>query len=709
MPELIRLNIPFIVVLLLAAVSFAIVYFFYRRTNPEISPTWKIILIVLRSGVLFLILLLFFEPAVHLFYYQKKYPMIDIFVDNSQSMGVREGAGNRWQQVEQALQTLQKHLKNTGQVRWFRFNSRLRPISRLDSLKPSKSGTDFVPVLKYLQKDAPDVAFFLSDGVITEGGLPADLSFSPRTTVYCVPIGQVHSESDVFVQDAEFSPVAYKGQPQTVTAIIGTRQWKKKQSASLILRDGKKVVARKTVTLSPGAGQMRVALNYVPKHKGLHRLEIRIAGVKNDANSFNNVFRFVQDVLRSKIHVALLASAPNYDVKFLHLLLQKNPKFAVSWFVEDNQGRFLQKSSLNRLDSSDVLFFAEYPGVRSSGALMQRVKQLWNKRHPSLALMADNSTDWPALTRMIKDLPFKPLTMYKKEKQVTVIPNDNKTTNAFLNLFSDRALNQIFWTRIPPVTNYFHRLKFTGKHTDLLSAAYNGTVFPVVFTMEQAAYKLLVLNGQGFWQWHFLMQTDPDISSGYRIFLEKLIGWLAYKQRFNPVLLTVNQKSGHIGQSFDLTVRLVDSRFKPVTNGSVLLKAQLGKQSFDLSARESEQGVFKARFVPHSAGIYRISAIGIQQDQILGNDSLQIAVVPMDKEFIHLSPDTLFLQRLSRNGGGKLVPVSELNGFLKTLVGKPRTILKEKRIELWYRWEWLILIILLITIEWALRKKLGLV
>ena len=709
MPELIRLNIPFIIVLLLAALSFAIVYFFYRHTNPEINPTWKIILIVLRSGVLFLILLLFFEPAVHLFYYHKKYPTIDVFIDNSQSMSIQEGTEDRWQQVKRVVQSLQNHLEHASQVHWFSFNSRLKPLTRLDSLRPSQSGTNFIPLLKHLQKNPPDLAFIISDGVITEGGLPADLGSPVRTTVYCIPIGQIHSEGDVYVQDAEFAPVAYKGQRQTITALIGTRQWAQKQTASVTLWDSKKVVARKTISLFPGSGQMRVALHYIPRRKGLHRLKIRIEGLKNDVNSYNNLFRFVQDVLKNRIHIALLASAPNYDIKFLHLLLQKNPKFVVHWFVEDNRGRFLQKSALNKLDSSDVFFFAEYPGVRSSGMLMQHVRQLWNKRHPSLALMAGNDTDWQTLTRMIKDLPFKPLPMYKKEKQVTVFPNDNKATNAFLNLFADRSVNQIFWTRIPPVTNYFHRLKFTGKHRDLLSATYNGTIFPVVFIQKRPTYKLLVLNGHNFWQWHFLMQTDPEISSGYRIFLEKLIGWLAYKQPFKPVLLTINQKSGHIGQSFDLTVRLMDSRFKPVPNGLVLLKAQLGKQSFDLSAQESEQGVFKTQFVPHSAGIYRLSAIGIQQDQILGNDSLQIAVIPMDKEFIHLSPDTLFLQRLSQNGGGKLIHATKLDVFLKTLVNKPHKILKEKRIELWYRWQWLIAIILLITIEWALRKKLGLV
>ncbi len=710
MPELIRLNIPFIVVLFLAAFSFALIYFFYRKTNPEISPVWKWILIVLRATVLFLILLLFLRPALQVFYYQKKYPAIDIFIDNSQSMSVRDGKIQRWQVVQRVLRIFEKNLDKPFRIHWFTFNSRLQPVSKTSAIKPSQGATNFAPVLKRLQKARPDLAFIVSDGVITEGGLPTDLELSTRTAVYCIPVGRVHAESDVFIRDAVFAPVAYKNQPQSLSVIIATKQWSHKQRAVLTLWNGKTLLAQKTIALAPGKGQMRVPLTYIPKRLGLQRLTIRLTGIKEDANPYNNVFRFVQNVLKSRIRLALLASAPNYDLKFFHFLLQKNPKFDVQWLVEDNKGRFLQKIQWNWLDSSDVWIFAEYPGIRSSATVLQRLHSVWNKRHPSLALMLGSHTDWSTLNRLINDLPFSPIsTRSPKEIQVNAIVEENINTNTFINLFSDHSLTQSFWNRIPPVNNSYPQLKFKTKHTTLLTAAHNGRLFPLVFLQEQPAYKLLVFNGSGFWRWHFLLQNDPEVSDGYGLFLNKLIRWLAYKQSFKPVRITVNRKSGHIGQSFELTIRITDARFKPISNGSILLKAHLGKQSFDLSAQESEPGIFKARFVPPTAGTYRLQVVGFQQDKMLGRDSLQIAVVPVDKEFIHLSPDTLFLKRLSAESGGKLLRISQLKSFLQNNLNRPQHVLKEKHLELWYRPEWLILIILLISVEWALRKKLNLV
>ncbi len=709
MPELIRLNIPFIVVLLLAALAFGIVYFFYRQTNPQIQPFWKWILIALRTAVLFLIFLLFGAPVVHLIYFQEQYPSIAIFVDNSQSMNIKENQIDRWQKVKQITYILKNELPKTDRIHWYTFNSRVSPLLRIDSLSPSQGGTNFIPVLTHIQKENPDYAFIISDGVITEGGLPGELSSATRTKIYCIPVGRVHSESDVFVQDVRFSPIAYKGQAQTITAIIGSTHWPQKQTALVQLIGNRRVLAQKTVTIVPGSGLMQVGLTYVPMRKGLQNLKLKISGLKDDANRDNNIMRFVQQILKSRIHVALLASAPNYDIKFLHFLLKQNSRFSVTWFVEDNRGRFLQKSNLRGLDSSDVLFLINYPGPRSSNELLQRLQTLWHKRHPSLALMINKEMNWQTLERVIPDLPCKPVWGSGKEKQVTAIPDQNAAANSFVRLFAEQHLNQTFWNRIPPIENYFQQFEFSKTHTTLLFAAYGGKIFPLVFTQELPVYKLLVLNGNGFWQWHFLMQSEAQISDGYSIFMNKLINWLAYKQVFKPVRIITTQKSGHIGQTFEMTVRLVDARFKPVQNGSVILKAQLGQQHFDLGLNEISPGTFKAQFVPPTAGTYKLQAIGFQQDQILGKDSLQIAVVPVDKELVHLSPDTLFLQRLSRNSEGQIIHAKQLGKFLRNHIVKPKKVLEERSIALWYHPVLLILLILLISFEWALRKKLNLV
>ncbi|NOX90434.1 MAG: hypothetical protein GXO77_15615 [Calditrichaeota bacterium] len=708
MPELVQINIPFIIILLSAVLAFVIARFFYRNTNPPIRPAWKWVLIILRAAVLFSIFILFFAPALRLIFYQQKAEKVAVFIDNSNSMNVEEARGKRWDQVVETVRRLESALKDQN-PQWFSFNSQVEPLSVADSLKPSRGGTNFRAVLNKIRKSKFDKAVIISDGVVTEGGYPLGEEENIRTKLVTVPIGQARNQSDVFIRDVEYKPVAYQNQKQEITVVLGSVNLSKKENVLIRLNSGKKVVADKPLSLSPGDGSYRVSLDYRPKTRGLREFRVSIGGLKDDANPYNNEYRFVQEVLKSRITVALMSPAPDYDEKFLKIVLEKNPKFRVYPFVEDNRGRFLQKSDLRQSDSADIWIFVDYPGDRTSGVIIGRLREAWQKNRPSLLLFSGKRLNWKRLKNIVPSVPVSPMNQLKKQKQLTVQPVISEKSGSFINLFPDEALNQRFWNRIPPILNYTHKFKFDSKPLLLLSSTYQGESVPVVSLFEKAAFKFALFNGQNFWQWRFLMQSDEEIFPGYRIFFEKILNWLANKAQFKPVLLTINKKAGHIGEPFQLNIRLFDSRFQPAENGSVLLTVKTGGQSFSLSAEKTEEGTFGARFVPPTDGKFKIVARGYQQDRLLGSDSLRVAVVPVGKEFIHLSPDTLFLQRLARASGGNMLRPAELDRIKEILPVKKQIVTKEKTIELWYKLFILIFILTLITLEWSLRKKLNLV
>ncbi len=85
-PQLIRLNIPFIFLLLIGAVAVSVAFYLYRKTTPKLSKPSKYILIILRSIVFFLVILLFLTPSFFLTYRKTVKPKMALFVDNSKSM-----------------------------------------------------------------------------------------------------------------------------------------------------------------------------------------------------------------------------------------------------------------------------------------------------------------------------------------------------------------------------------------------------------------------------------------------------------------------------------------------------------------------------------------------------------------------------------------------------------------------------------------------
>ena len=84
-------------------------------------------------------------------------------------------------------------------------------------------------------------------------------------------------------------------------------------------------------------------------------------------------------------------------------------------------------------------------------------------------------------------------------------------------------------------------------------------------------------------------------------------------------------------------------------------------------------------------------------------------VIPVNKELIHLNPDTLFLKKLAEFNQGEMIPLDSLYHLTDIFQGQKQYFHQEKEIEIWYKVGLLILILILITLEWSLRKKWNLI
>ncbi len=707
MPTLIQLNIPFILILFLAVVAGGIAYLFYRVTNPPLPTHIRWLLLLIRGVVIFLLLFLFFAPTLHLYFVKQKPVNLAVFVDNSASMNVNDGESPRWTQVQKAVEWIQNNLPNV-EITWFAFNTHVEPVNEPTSLQPTQKGTNFKEVLSKIRKKNFEHALIISDGVITQGEYPS-LSSPMPGTINAIMVGSVHRKSDVLISDVKYAPVAYRNKPQEITVFIDARALSKKQKIVVQLLNKKRVLTNRHLQLQKGDGTYQLKLTYRLKRLGLQPLTVRLSGLTEDTNPYNNEFQFVQEVQKSRIGVALIASAPGYDVKFLKFILSKSTRFQVFPFVENNRGRFLQKASLNLLDSSDVWILVDFPGKRSSNVFFQLLQKARQKRNPSVLIFAGPQLDRSRLKMLLPVPHFALKTLQQGGREVNAIPQWNEETATFLNLYEDELQTERFWNRVPPVRNFYRTVTFPENGRVLFNAFNAGRTIPMVVLFEHVGSKIGLFNGLGFWRWHFLMQNERSLSDGYRIFVEKLLHDLQNRQPFKPLTLTVDRKTAQIGQTFKIEARIVDSRYRPLKTGNVVFKVRSGKQRFDLSAARVDTGQFQAVFTPSREGKFTIEAIGFQQGERVAQDSLNVFVIPVNKEFVHLSPDSVFLGNLTSSNNGKVFKVEQLEQLKQILGSGQEMVSEEQKIELWYLPLMLISILLLITIEWVLRKRFRLV
>jgi hypothetical protein len=68
-----------------------------------------------------------------------------------------------------------------------------------------------------------------------------------------------------------------------------------------------------------------------------------------------------------------------------------------------------------------------------------------------------------------------------------------------------------------------------------------------------------------------------------------------------------------------------------------------------------------------------------------------------------------FLKKLAKMGNGLYFNASDIDSLASALIEPDKRVLNERIIDIWYHPVLLALIIFLITIEWILRKRQGLV
>ena len=162
--------------------------------------------------------------------------------------------------------------------------------------------------------------------------------------------------------------------------------------------------------------------------------------------------------------------------------------------------------------------------------------------------------------------------------------------------------------------------------------------------------------------------------------------------------------------------RLVHPDFTPVTDAKVAVTVSTGERRVlrkTMQFQPDSPGLYFADIGSLPEGRYRAAldpdALGSLIAAPSEAPSVEFAVTgEVPAETVELAADRGLLTRLAGLTGGKVFDPPDI-AAMPDLFGPPIVVLKERRqIDLWNCWPFLLLIILLATAEWALRKKVRL-
>jgi uncharacterized membrane protein len=744
--------------LLCALAALALSIYGYRRERPA----RRIGLCLLRGLAIGAALILFFQPAIELRMVEKLPNHVAILVDGSASMSVAETAGKETRAARAAEWLARQsgalaELRKQRRVDFYSFAGALSPQAEADlatgSPQPRGEATKLREALtalrqRYAGRDLGGV-IVVSDGI--DNGRLADAR-SPQgpldgetreflhnlgAPVHTVWVGRpgLHdvAVSAVLADDFAFVRTAVK-----VEAVVRAHGYRGQDIPIVLKRDGE-VVRTRTLTLDSDAGEWRIPFEFTPDRVGKYVYEISTPVLPGEALAQNNARAFVLKVIRDKIRVLQVCGRPSWDERFLRAMLKRDPNVdLISFFIlrtpTNLQWARNEELSLiqfptrelfeEELKSFDVVILQNFNYAPYGVApYLPRIREYVESGGGlamiggDLAFSSGGYARSPLADILPVELPdeeLRPERLLSTEEfrpRLTASGRVHPVTSLVLGAHD----NAERWNALPPLEGLNLVLRARPQAQVLLEHPFlkgeGGQPMPALAVGDAGKGRSLALLTDSAWRWGFWAAHAGGPNSdgrAFQKFWENAIRWLI--QDPSQRLLQVHTDAAEYLPSARprIDVRLLGADYQPQRRAAlslVVVDAE-GHAAWQRSGQSDDDGELRSELAPLAPGPYRV----IARAQAGGRpiEESEVFLVRADgKELEDVEARPELLQAIAHATSGRFDDGSGSIAGLTLVDSESVRVGRHKDVEVWsFGWVFFLAIVLL-SAEWALRRRFG--
>ena len=695
-------------------VAAAIAYLFYRRTLPPVSNAWRIVLGSLRFFVFFLLFYLLGDPLVSLFRTTSIRPSVLVVVDNSRSMTISSASDPLETYASVVSSREIEQLEDRADVQWLSFENALRPMDGWtpDSIRFDGDRTNISGVFEELRREPRSenlkAIILLTDGNSTSASNPTYAAEALGVATFPIGIGDTTERKDVRISNVLQNSIAYAGTRVPVQVTIQSSGYQSER-VDVVLSLRGSVVNRSTVTLGSGTGEYRTTLFMTPDSSGTIRGNVSVSRLDGESTYENNRAVFFVTVLSGKRKVLLLAGAPNQDVAFIRRSLEADSNITVTTRIERTGGGFLEGDLTDQLiRESDALFFVGYPGPFTTDRSLRILAAQEFDQKP-VFFMLGRRTDKAKLDRIAELLPVTIGAVSPTELQVFLAVPQEMRQHPLLRFGEEAA-----WTSLPPV------FRPQGQFTPRPESQVIGTVRlqsqtlsdPLLVTRSVAGRRSIALLGYGLWRWKMLSPQGRLPDGPFDMFLQNTVQWLTAIDDQRQFRVTATKESFSALEPALFRAEVYDASMRPVSNATIEMTIRGGNRTSSVTFSSIDNGQYEGSGDVLPPGEYAYTATARSGGIELGADRGVFSVGGLEVEFLDTRLNKDLLRSIAFRTGGSYYDAAMLDGLSDRILDVPGFGVSERRtgiqIELAHSGWVLGIIILLLTAEWFLRKRLGL-
>jgi hypothetical protein len=687
----------------------AIAVFYYSRTLPPLSKIKRTILTILRAAILVIIVFLFLQPIIQIVFEIYKSPTVALLLDNSSSMLLTDQTGLRSDSLKYFLRELDKtNLQDSLNIRKYLFDEKIQ-LFQEDSMSFTGTQTNISSALQVVLDSILhyniQAIVLVSDGQFNQGVNPLKLVESIPIPIFTVSLGDSLPKKDVKISGIRAERVVYMGEEINAKVNIVQNGYEKR---SIIVRllEGKKQISAQTVKLPADGFEKEIVFTFQAEKPGEFRYVFELESLPDEHTRQNNRASFILTILKSKMKVTLLSGQPSFDQQMLSYVLKQIPDIQLHVFSENINGSFYEPGFPSlATDSQDVYIFMGYPTAKSNVLNFDKISRAILQNHIAVLLNIATTTSMNKLGELSPILPFT------ERSQVMV------QDNVMVNLTMDGRLHPVMkidenpqnvlnlWTDLPPVIGLGAKL-FPRENGRILLENVGRTKYPLIIASVQDDTKILLLAMTNIGNWHFQLQDTPDRDRFFLIFIERALKWLVNREDIQRLQIFPDKKVYQMGETIQFSGQVYDEFYHQLRDAEV--KIQISGEGIERQDIFTvDGGYYFYQTVGLPPGLFRYRLTAINNEQLIGQAVGNIVVEELEIEKQETKANYTLMRQIAEKSNGAVWSVRSAIQYLDQLDMTEKIQLSDFEYVLWNKSYWLVISIILLSLEWFLRKRWG--
>lgn len=664
-------------------------------------------------------------------------PRFIVLLDTSGSMTMTADQDpaykDRWEAAKAVLQTPgMKRLTSQCLVEVYPFQNDLLTPVNLDQVsaletdgKSSRINLALNRLFERLRGQSIAGVLVLTDGIDTSEKKDTWAEASWPSPLYVVQLenpGEVEEHPDMRVDNVDTPHRAIVGWDTQMTVTIAGKGGKGEPFPVILLKDGKE--AEKIAVQLPAEGGSRdVQFKLNHAKVGVENYLVKIHILPDEVQTNDNEMALAVEVLDAKNRVLFLEDVPRFESKhfsralfankditplaFFQMPNRQNPA-TKEWIAYGDQQGLSFDLTPEQLRLNKIIILGDFDADALSPEHCRTILEFVEKGG-SLILLGGHKlwgANGIAKTDLSKLLPFTRAGAPAMEGKFNVQWTSEGRAHPAL------ANNKDMPQELPPVLSVFSGAKLTGGAFALANAQTDSGEEPILVSRIYGQGKVLAVLTDSLWRW----QMQPGAEKPYPKFWRQILQWMSPSEtEMDKYFLELFTDAGTIsvGDPAILQARLaippsetrknwkVTCQVRMPTDRTIPLAMQ-GK-TIQVSGGSEIPG-YVTEFVPEEPGNYQaVASVEIDGKTIQSAPCL-FAVRATSQEMMLQPINEKVLKSLARSSGGRYGNAQEISSALQNLTVNERRERKLEYQSMWHSPFWIGLLILVLSVEWFMRK-----